>query len=317
MQQPGETNIPAQVLPEPSTKPTPVDVPVRMVENSPTDNNTDSSDSKPHVDGNGNKRNQNFKDPIPMNKDHKTSQAVKQITGDNVFHQFDQQEQALANDTNVMASAKDTVVATSNESTVKHPSHAAFGLKPTNIAPIATMVPVKTPTGKVPQDVNQPIKKVPVKPLSISTTTTQMARMQPGVTTPPVTPTKREADPTDHTTTEPKRPKTLETSLAPTTPKAVSRMSSESSSPRPLSIERQVADQRKKLEAMRQKRSERVEKQKELDKKMEPYKKRMAEELERLSRELMQEEALALEDEEHLSASTEMLAEFGRIGDGQ
>jgi hypothetical protein len=213
MQQPGETNIPAQVLPEPSTKPTPVDVPVRMVENSPTDNNTDSSDPKPHVDGNGNKHNQNSKDPIPMNKDHKTSQAVKQITGDDVFHQSDQQEQVRANDTNVMASAKDTVVATSNESTVKHHGHPSSGLKPTNIAPIATMVPVKSATGKVPQGVIPPIKKVPVKPITISTTTTQMARIQPGVTTPPVTPTKREAGPIDHTTTEPKRPKTLDASL--------------------------------------------------------------------------------------------------------
>jgi uncharacterized protein YcbK (DUF882 family) len=83
-----------------------------------------------------------------------------------------------------------------------------------------------------------------------------------------------------------------------------------------MSIECKVAEQRKKLEALRLKRLETAKKQEALDKQMEPYKKRMAEELERLHKEMLEEEAAAAEDEEHLNASVELLAEFEQAGDG-
>lgn len=54
-----------------------------------------------------------------------------------------------------------------------------------------------------------------------------------------------------------------------------------------MSVERKVAEQRKKLEAIRQVRLETAKKHEALDKKMELYKKRMEEELERLNCEMM------------------------------
>jgi hypothetical protein len=60
----------------------------------------------------------------------------------------------------------------------------------------------------------------------------------------------------------------------------IPRVPSGTPSPRPASIERKVAEQRKKLEALGQKRLETAKKQEELDKQMAPYKQRLAEELE-------------------------------------
>jgi predicted nucleic acid-binding Zn-ribbon protein len=96
----------------------------------------------------------------------------------------------------------------------------------------------------------------------------------------------------------------------------IPRVPSGTPSPRPASIERKVAEQRKKLEALGQKRLETAKKQEELDKQMAPYKQRLAEELERLNREMMEEEAAAAEDEEHLKASAEMYEEFKSAGGG-
>lgn len=61
---------------------------------------------------------------------------------------------------------------------------------------------------------------------------------------------------------------------------------------------------------MRQKRTETKLKQARLDEKLKPYQKKIEEELERLRMEMLEEEALAAEDEEHLQASETMLAEF-------
>ncbi|KAL5122010.1 hypothetical protein ACEQ8H_000226 [Pleosporales sp. CAS-2024a] len=91
------------------------------------------------------------------------------------------------------------------------------------------------------------------------------------------------------------------------------RILSGSSSPRPMSVERKVAESRKKLEAVRQKRLEAAKRQEEVDRKLDPYKQRMAEELERLEREMREEEAAAKEDEEHFEASMAMLAEFESV----
>jgi predicted nucleic acid-binding Zn-ribbon protein len=83
-----------------------------------------------------------------------------------------------------------------------------------------------------------------------------------------------------------------------------------------MSIERQVTEQRKRLEALRQKRLETAKKQEQLDKQMAPYKQRMAEELDRLNKEMMEEEVAVAEAEEHAKATAEMLAEFEKVDGG-
>jgi septal ring factor EnvC (AmiA/AmiB activator) len=113
--------------------------------------------------------------------------------------------------------------------------------------------------------------------------------------------------------TDVKQAKVIATPLTPTVPTMIPRVPSGTPSPRPASIERKVAEQRKKLEALGQKRLETAKKQEELDKQMAPYKQRLAEELERLNREMMEEEAAAAEDEEHLKASAEMCTKSSRV----
>jgi hypothetical protein len=314
-QQHSEANIPAQVFPKPLLKPTTVDVRPRIIENSSTNGKTDNVDSKSHDDGKIDRFNHSSKDSPLTNKDQKTLHTAKQSTSDHLIIESAKGEQFLANSTLDVASAKEAAMGIASDSAVKSSGLPPSGVKSVSDVAMVSLVPGKNAIVKNTQSVIAPIKKPPIKPASIITTT-QIIQNQPATTTPPATPTKRIADPTNSIPVEIKRAKPFDDPSTPTTPKIESRVSPGAPSPRPLSIERKVADQRKKLEAMRQKRLETAKKQEELDRKMEPFKKRMAEELERLNQELMQEEAAAAEDEEHLIASTEMLAEFEKDDGG-
>ncbi|KAH5259740.1 hypothetical protein HBI71_114180 [Parastagonospora nodorum] len=170
---------------------------------------------------------------------------------------------------------------------------------------------VKTAGKKEPQVVIPP-KKSPVVPVNtVPTSPSTPKRPAPEA---PVTPEDQvHVGLIDGSKSHSKRPKFTPSPLTPTSTTIVPRIPSGTSSPRLMSVERKVAEQRKKLEAIRQMRLETAKKQEVLDKKMEPHKKRMEEELERLNREMMEEEAAAAEDEEHFKASEEMLREFETV----
>jgi hypothetical protein len=127
----------------------------------------------------------------------------------------------------------------------------------------------------------------------------------------PTMPTKRPADVSSTTDPDPKRPKTMQIPSMPTaTPRAISA----SPSPHSISIELQVAEQRKRLEAIRKERKEMAQKQKNLEQQIEPYKQRMADELEKLKQEMADEERALAEEEQRFRASTEILDEFKNSG---
>ncbi|KAL6708696.1 hypothetical protein ACN47E_002392 [Coniothyrium glycines] len=111
-------------------------------------------------------------------------------------------------------------------------------------------------------------------------------------------------------TPESKRTKLDVSPLTPISPVKLSRIESSSPCPRPMPIERQVAEQRKRLQELRQKRRATAKKQSTIDKQLSPYKKQMAEELDRLNKELEEEEAACEEDEQHYTASVSLLKEF-------
>jgi hypothetical protein len=130
--------------------------------------------------------------------------------------------------------------------------------------------------------------------------------------TPPVAaiPTKRQIRTTNSATSEPKRTKAVLTPPALLVEPVVSSTLLRSPTPKPMSIERQLADQRKKLEELRKKRSDTAHKQAVIDKEMIPYKQRMAEELDRLHQIMTQEENAYAEETEHYSASIGILQAF-------
>jgi hypothetical protein len=201
-----------------------------------------------------------------------------------------------------------------DDSSVKTPS-----LPPTcanladGITPAITKKVPKIPI--VPKAVTSPKRRPSTKPKS-TVSSTSTAHKKPDAVTPPATPTKRTAEPSNSAILDIKRTKICDPPLILTTPTTSSYISPGTSGPRPLSIERKVAEQRRKLEALRKKRLETAKKQEELDKKMEPFKKRMAEELEQLNREMMEEETAAAEDEEHFNASLELWEEFEKAQGG-
>jgi septal ring factor EnvC (AmiA/AmiB activator) len=100
----------------------------------------------------------------------------------------------------------------------------------------------------------------------------------------------------------------------PSMPTATPRAISASPSPHSISIELQVAEQRKRLEAIRKERKEMAQKQKNLEQQIEPYKQRMADELEKLKQEMADEERALAEEEQRFRASTEILDEFKNSG---
>lgn len=125
-----------------------------------------------------------------------------------------------------------------------------------------------------------------------------------------IVPAKRAAEPTQAHQAQVKLTKISTVSTTPDT-KASLLPRTPTASPSPSrhikGIESQVAEQRRKLEAIRQKRLENAKRQEELDKKM-------AEKLERLNREMLEEEAMAADEEEHFNTSLEMLAELEQEG---
>jgi hypothetical protein len=123
--------------------------------------------------------------------------------------------------------------------------------------------------------------------------------------------TKRPADVSSTTDPDPKRPKTMQ---IPTMPTATPRAISASSSPHPISIELQVVEQRKRLEAVRKEREEMAQKQKNLDQEIEPYKQRMADVLEKVNQEMAAEETALAEEKQRFCASTKILNEFKNSG---
>jgi hypothetical protein len=225
----------------------------------------------------------------------------------------EQKEHTVTNDTIAVATPKGTPTPATNDSAAKASSlsgASSMSAKGATTKPGPLTTPI---TKRNPQVVIPGANRPGGKPTRIGDTIL-ITPKKTGTTTPPITPTKRAAESTDPSTPENKRPKSVVTSNLHLSPATMARIAPSTPSPRPASIELKVAEQRKKLQAVRQKRLETAKKQEELDKKMEPYKKRMAEELERLNREMMEEEAAVAEDEEHFNASMEMLAEFEQEG---
>lgn len=130
--------------------------------------------------------------------------------------------------------------------------------------------------------------------------------------TPPrsAVPARRHSTATDGEMPDPKRSKTGTTHRPPSTQLAIARTPLRSPTLKIMSIERQLADQRKRLEEIRKKRIETAQKQAVIDEQMRPYKQRMAEELDRLNQEMMDEESAYTEEAEHYSASSELLKDF-------
>lgn len=157
-----------------------------------------------------------------------------------------------------------------------------------------------------------PLKKAVTKPASVDTTT-PMVPQKPVAPPAPAPPMKRGPEGTLIPPSDLKRIKA--DVLQPLATTQLPRSLASSPSPRTPSIEAQVAEQRKRLEAARKKRAEMAKKKAAVDEKLAPYKQRMAEELERLRQETVDEEAKIAIDEEDYLASEAMLAECEQ-GDG-
>jgi len=197
------------------------------------------------------------------------------------------------------------------------------GEKTTQKIAAAPSVPTADMTAKVPclpESSTKPANAHAEKSVAVAKATTKKpintTNGQKKSDTPPVpvVSVKRSSTTTNGVTPDPKRAKPLPTptSLPPSTLPTAPR----SSTPKTLSVERQLADQRKKLEDMRKRRAETAKKQAEIDAQMGPYKQRMAEELDRLNREMMKEESAYTEEAEHYSASVEVLKEFKKADGG-
>jgi hypothetical protein len=223
--------------------------------------------------------------------------------------------QPTASDKIIVASPMNKPVASVDDSIVKGSSLHSSDTNVINGTTMNVMAPTKDTIKKVFQVLIQPTEEPSTKPASIACMT-PITPKKPAEATPPVTPTKRVPEPMNDTTPDIKRTKITTTLPVPTIPTKVSCIPPSTPSPRPISVERKVAEQRKKLEVLRQKRFETAQKQQELDKKMAPFRERMAKELERLNQEMMEEEAAAAEDEEHLSASVQMWEEFKNTDGG-
>ncbi|KAI4618604.1 hypothetical protein J4E80_005206 [Alternaria sp. BMP 0032] len=187
--------------------------------------------------------------------------------------------------------------------------------KPANAHAEKSVSVAKATTKQPPQTPITPANKAAAKPAATTINTTNGQKKSD---TPPVAvvSAKRSSTTTNGLTPEPKRAKSVptpvQTSLPPSTLPSVPR----SSTPKTVSIERQLADQRKKLDDMRKKRMETAKKQAEIDAQMGPFKERMAEELDRLNREMLEEESAYTEEAEHYSASVEVLEEFKKADGG-
>jgi hypothetical protein len=295
----------ARVFSSPSPMPAIGKAFIPILDQDAPDNNIDGAVSSPSLSNNTDKAADTSKDKKRLSVSLVTANgpdATNNKAADKATKKSIEKKQSLGNDTIIVNVPEDQITAKSDDSSVKAPSVPPTGTNPTKVK--TTCNTKKFPKVLIPLKKKQPAKPTPVA------SPTPTAHKKSDTATPPVTPTKRTAEPTDSTTLEAKRTKISETPPTPTTPTMVSCIPPGTPSPRPLSIERKVAEQRRKLEVLRQKRFETAKKQEEVDKKMEPYKKRMAEELERLNQEMMDEEAAAAEDEEHLNASVQLWEEF-------
>ncbi|KAI4642407.1 hypothetical protein J4E93_007555 [Alternaria ventricosa] len=193
--------------------------------------------------------------------------------------------------------------------TAKVPCLAESSTKPANAHAEKSVAVLKATTKQPPPSPLAPAKEA-AKPAPVTT------NGQKKSDTPPVAvvPGKRSSTTTNGVTPDPKRAKPLPTptSVPPSTLPTAPR----SSTPKTLSVERQLADQRKKLDDMRKRRAETAKKQAEIDEQMGPYKQRMAEELDRLNREMKEEESAYTEEAEHYNASVEILQDFKKADDG-
>lgn len=157
-----------------------------------------------------------------------------------------------------------------------------------------------------------PLKKAAAKPAPVDTNTSTVLQ-KPIVLPASVTPIKRAQE---GALTPPPDLKRIKTDIVPPlTPTYVLRSITSSPCPRSPSMEAQVAEQRKRLQAIRNKRAEMVNRKAAMEQKLAPYKKRMTEELERLRQETAEAEAEMAADEEEYLTSEAMLAEFEQ-GDG-
>jgi len=180
--------------------------------------------------------------------------------------------------------------------------------KPTLLHPETPAVAAEETIGKPPQSPITQGKKPIERPAPISGITS--ARKKPDTLPVAAIPTKRQISTKDSATSEPKRTKAVLTPPAPFIEPIVPSPPLRSPTPKPMSIERQLADQRKNLEELRKKRSDTAHKQAVIDKEMIPYKQRMAEELDRLHQMMTEEENAYIEEAEHYSASIGILQGF-------
>jgi hypothetical protein len=161
-----------------------------------------------------------------------------------------------------------------------------------------------------PRFLGTPTKKPAAKPKPIVTSSqpaqSAQKKMIP-VSTTPTTLTKRPADTASNHSPDLKRTKVT---ISPSKPMSAPQNTLASPKPHSMSIELQVAEQRKRLDIMRKKRQDMAQKQITLDKEIAPYKQRMFEELEKLQQAMEDEERAFAEEEERFSASVEMLEEF-------
>jgi hypothetical protein len=219
-------------------------------------------------------------------------------------------EQAASSDTIAVVVADGKPTTSTTDSAVKASSLPEAHLKPTNgtttkSASLGAQIAKKDPKDAISPRANRPGGK----PVPIGDAT-QSTPKKPENTVNTSSPTKRAAETTDPITLENKRQKSNNTPPPHLSPTTFARKFLSTPSPRPATLELKVADRRKELRAVQQKRLETAKKQEVLDKKMEPHKQRLAEELERLNREVAEEEAAAAEDEERYQASMEILKEF-------
>ncbi|KAF3034680.1 hypothetical protein E8E12_004042 [Didymella heteroderae] len=218
-------------------------------------------------------------------------------------------------DLNVIdAAAPSQPAEVSNTPTVPHPADTPSILDaptaPTTTSTQAAGIPTtKDFVGSGSKSFTLPFKKAVTKPAPIDTTTSTVLQ-KPAVGPTLTTPLKRAPEGT--LTPPPDMKRVKAEVIPPLTPTQLLRRATTSPSPRALSLEAQVAEQRKCLEAARKKRIEMAKKKAAVDEKLAPYKQRMTEELERLRQEMAEEEAMMAADEEDYMASKAMLAEFER-----
>ncbi|KAF2630893.1 hypothetical protein BU25DRAFT_455948 [Macroventuria anomochaeta] len=154
-----------------------------------------------------------------------------------------------------------------------------------------------------------PLKRATTKPSAVDTTTSTVLQ-KPVVPPTPATLLKRTPE---GTLTPPPDIKRIKSDVVPPlTPTHLARPSPASPSLRPQSIEAQVAEQRKRLEATRKKRADIAKEKAAMDERLAPYKQHMVEELQRLKQEMAEEESMMAEEEQEYKASEAMLAEFER-----